>query len=311
MRSRAGAAAVARAAHGRSNSFQGTEAGARDNSMTRLDSHQHFWRYSAAEYPWISDRMGTLRRDFLPADFKPLLNQAGFAGSIAVQARQSLEETEWLLGLAAEHPFVRGVVGWVDLRAGDIRDQLARYSRRPGLVGVRHVVHDEPDDNFMLTPEFRSGISALDEFGLTYDLLLFPRHLPVATRLVREFPAQSFVLDHIAKPAIARGETEPWGSDIRRLAENPNVYCKLSGMVTEASWADWRPDDFRGYLDVIASAFGTGRLMIGSDWPVCTVSGDFLSTMRLVMGYLDSFPEAAREAVLGGNCATFYGIPGG
>ena len=276
--------------------------------MIRLDSHQHFWRYSAGQYPWISDRMAALRRDFLPADLEPLLDLIGFDGSIAVQARQSLEETDWLLGLADEHPLVKGVVGWVDLRAPGLRGQLGRYSLRRGLVGVRHVVHDEPDDNFMLTPEFRGGIAALGEFGLAYDLLLFPRHLPVATRLAREFPAQRFVLDHIAKPAIARGETEPWSSDLRRLAELPNVYCKLSGLVTEASWADWRPDDFRAYLDVIADAFGTGRLMIGSDWPVCAVSGDYASTMGLVMGYLESFPEPAREAVLGGNCAEFYGI---
>jgi len=253
--------------------------------------------------------MAALRRDFMPADLKPLLDQAGLEGSIAVQARQSPEETEWLLGLADEHPFVKGVVGWVDLRAPDVRAKLARYSGRRKLVGVRHVVHDEPDDNFMLGPEFRGGIASLGEFGLAYDLLLFPRHLPVATRLVREFPTQRFVLDHIAKPSIARGETEPWRSDLRRLAECPNVSCKLSGLVTEATWADWRPDDFRSYLDIIADAFGAGRLMIGSDWPVCTVSGDYLATMRLVMGYLESFPPEAREGVLGGNCARFYGVP--
>ena len=278
--------------------------------MTRIDSHQHFWRYAPDQYPWISDRMSSLRRDYLPADLKPLLDRIGFDGSIAVQARQSLEETEWLLGLADEHAFVRGVVGWVDLRAPDVRGQLKRYSRRPKLVGVRHVVHDEPDDNFILTREFRSGISALGDFGVAYDLLLFPRHLPAATRLVREFSAQPFVVDHIAKPAIARGETVPWSSDMRRLADLPTVHCKLSGLVTEASWADWRPDDFRGYLDIIADAFGTGRLMIGSDWPVCTVSGDYVSTMGLVMGYLESFPAAERDAVFGGNCARFYGIRG-
>jgi L-fuconolactonase len=278
--------------------------------MTRLDSHQHFWRYAPDQYPWMSDRMASLRRDFLPADFRSLLERIGFDGSIAVQARQSLEETDWLLDLADGHAFVRGVVGWVDLRAPDVRERLKSYSRRPRLVGVRHVVHDEPDDNFILTREFRRGISALGEFGLAYDLLLFPRHLPAATRLAREFPAQPFVVDHIAKPAIARGVTEPWSSDLRRLAELPNVHCKLSGLVTEAVWADWRPDDFRAYLDVIVDAFGAGRLMIGSDWPVCTVSGDFVATMGLVMGYLDLFPAADRDGVFGGNCARFYGIQG-
>ncbi len=301
---------MARATRDPSPSLHGPPGGTPPPSMSRIDSHQHFWRYDADQYPWMDGRMQALRRDFLPADFKPLLDQLGFEGSIAVQARQSLEETEWLLGLADEHAFVKGVVGWVDLRAADVGDQLARYARRPRLVGIRHVLHDEPDDNFMLRPEFRSGIASLGEHGLAYDLLLFPRHLAAATRLVREFPAQAFVLDHIAKPAIARGETQPWSSELRRLAESPNVYCKLSGMVTEAVWSDWRPDDFRAYLDVIADAFGVRRLMIGSDWPVCTVSGDYISTMRVVIGYLESFPPADREAVLGGNCARFYRIAG-
>jgi L-fuconolactonase len=278
--------------------------------MTPIDSHQHFWRYEASQYPWIDSRMRMLRRDFLPPDLKPLLDRLGFGGSIAVQARQSVEETEWLLSLAEENAFVKGVVGWVDLRANDVGEQLARYADRPKLVGVRHVVHDEPDENFILRPEFWNGIASLEAHGLAYDLLLFPRHLPAAARLVREFSAQPFVLDHIAKPAIARGETEPWSSDLRRLAEWPNVYCKLSGMVTETAWSDWRPDEFRVYLDVVVEAFGPERLMIGSDWPVCTVSGDYNSTMRIVMGYLEGFPAGAREAVLGGNCARFYRIPG-
>jgi L-fuconolactonase len=273
-----------------------------------IDSHQHFWRYSPTEYPWINDRMWALRREFLPDDLKPLLGEIGFGGSIAVQARQSLVETGWLLSLAAKHKFIKGVVGWVDLRAEDVCIQLARIPSCKALVGVRHVVHDEKNDNFMLSKEFRRGIGQLSELGLTYDLLLFPRHLPVAATLVREFPAQSFVLDHIAKPAIEKGVLEPWSTDLKELAEFPNVYCKLSGLVTEASWANWQPDDFKVYLDVIVEAFGVERLMIGSDWPVCTVSGDYVSTMRLVMGYFERFTKEQREGVLGGNCARFYGV---
>jgi len=274
----------------------------------RIDSHQHFWRYTPDEYRWIGDRMSALRRDFLPEDLKPLLEEIGFGGAIAVQARQSLFETEWLLSLTAEHKYIKGVVGWVDLRSGDVCDQLARIPGCEALVGVRHIVHDERDDNFMLSSEFRRGIGQLAELGLAYDLLLFPRHLPVAAKLANEFPAQSFVLDHIAKPAIERGVLEPWRSDLKRLADLPNVSCKLSGLVTEASWASWRPDDFRVYLDVIVNAFGIGRLMIGSDWPVCTVSRDYVSTMRLVMGYFEGFPEDQCEAVFGGNCARIYGV---
>jgi L-fuconolactonase len=274
----------------------------------RIDSHQHFWRYAPAEYGWISDRMRVLRQDYLPEDLKPLLEEIGFGGAIAVQARQSLAETEWLLSLVTDHEFIKGVVGWVDLRAEDVGDQLSGLPAREALVGVRHVVHDEKDDNFMLSREFRRGIGQLSELGLAYDLLLFPRHLPVARKLVSEFTDQSFVLDHIAKPAIERGVLEPWSTDLKVLARYPNVFCKLSGLVTEASWENWRPDDFKVYLDVIVEAFGVERLMIGSDWPVCKVSGDYVSTMRLVMGYFEGYSETEREAVFGGNCARFYGI---
>jgi L-fuconolactonase len=211
--------------------------------------------------------------------------------------------------LAAEHDFIRGVVGWVDLRSPHLRARLQKYAEHPKLVGVRHVVHDEPDDRFMLLPEFRRGIGQLREFDLTYDLLLFPHHLPVAAELVWEFPDQPFVLDHIAKPAIRGGKLSPWREDLHRLAGFPNVFCKLSGLVTEAQWKRWRPEDFHPYLDMVIGAFGTERVMIGSDWPVCTLSGDYVSTMRIVTDYVQRFPTAVREGILGGNCARFYGIP--
>lgn len=268
----------------------------------RLDSHQHFWRYDPAQHVWMDDRMSVLKRDYLPAELQPLLAAAQFEGTIAVQARQNLEETRWLLDLADRHDFIKGVVGWVDLCSPGVRRQLETF---PSLVGVRHVVHDEPDDLFMARPEFRRGIAQLREFGLTYDLLLFPRHLPVAAKLVAEFPEQPFVLDHIAKPDIRTGTMSPWREDLRRLAEFPNVFCKLSGLVTEAEWKRWRAEDFHRYLDVVFDAFGPDRLMIGSDWPVCTLSGDYASTMSIVLEYV---PAGDRAAVLGGNCARFYNL---
>ncbi|MEI8042908.1 MAG: amidohydrolase family protein [Verrucomicrobiota bacterium] len=273
-----------------------------------LDAHQHFWRYNPAHQVWMTDQMDVLRRDYLPDELAPLLAAIQFHGSIAVQARQMVEETEWLLQLSDTHDVIKGVVGWVDLRSPALREQLERFAKHPKLVGVRHVVHDEPDDQFMLLPAFRRGIAQLPEFGLTYDLLLFPKHLPVAVKLVAEFPAQPFVLDHIAKPLIRTKQIAPWAEDLKRLAEFPNVFCKLSGMVTEAEWKQWRPEDFDRCLDIVLEAFGSDRVMIGSDWPVCTLSGDYESTMRIVINYTHHFPAEKREAILGGNCARFYGL---
>ncbi|HLY41732.1 MAG TPA: amidohydrolase family protein [Terracidiphilus sp.] len=274
----------------------------------RIDAHQHFWKYSAAEYGWITEEMGALKRDFLPRDLQPLLSANGFGGSIAVQACQSVRETEWLLALAAENPFIRGVVGWVDLCSKDVSQDLERLARHRKLVGVRHVVQGEPDDAFMLRADFRKGIGLLGEFGLRYDLLLYPRHLPVAQKLVAEFPKQTFVLDHISKPLIADGVLEPWAKDITELAKYPNVWCKVSGMVTEARWKMWEPADFRPYLDVVFAAFGPERLMIGSDWPVCSISADYGATIGLVSNYTRDLHADDRERILGGNCARAYGL---
>ncbi len=274
----------------------------------RIDSHQHFWHYSPTEHTWMSGEMSALKRDFLPGDLQPLLAANEFEGSVAVQARQSLEETRWLLELASQHDFIRAVVGWVDLRSEDLPTQLEALSHNPKLAGVRHVVQDEPDNEFMLRPDFRRGISLLGEFNLTYDLLLYPKHLPAAIKLVEEFPNQPFVLDHIAKPKIAEGLLSPWREHIQALATLPNVCCKLSGMVTEANWSQWQAEDFHPYLDTVFAAFGPSRLMIGSDWPVCTISADYGQTTQIVIDYLRQFPEQEQAEVLGGNCARFYGI---
>lgn len=252
--------------------------------------------------------MAVLKRDFLPDHLQPLLASNGFDGSIAVQACQTIEETQWLISLAEKSDFIRGVVGWVDLRSADLTAELDALANHPRLVGVRHVVQAEPDDEFMLRDDFRRGIAHLAGFGLTYDLLLNLRHLPVAVKLVRDFPDQPFVLDHIAKPGIADGLMEPWTSGILELAKHENVCCKLSGMVTEANWKHWKPDDFRPYLDVVFGAFGADRLMIGSDWPVCTLSATYTETIAIVDDYIRQFTRGEQEQILGGNCASFYGL---
>ena len=274
----------------------------------RIDSHQHFWKYLPNDYAWINDQMETLKRNYLPRDLEPLLQRANFDGSIAVQARQSLEETRWLLQLAENHTFIKGVVGWVDLCDDKLDNQLQELAGMSKLSGIRHVLQDEPDDEFMLRTEFCRGISRLQEFDMTYDLLILPKHLPIAQRLVKVFPRQPFVLDHIAKPSIAKGLTEPWREDILRLADFPNVHCKLSGMVTEAKWRQWRPEDFHTYLDTILEAFGPDRLMIGSDWPVCTLSASYEATLQIVVDYIGRLSVTEQGAILGENCARFYGI---
>jgi len=274
----------------------------------RIDAHQHFWLYNDRDYEWMDESCEPIRRDFMPEDLKPHLESLGFAGSIAVQARQTLEETEWLLALADREASILGVVGWLDLCSERIDEQLERYAPHPKLKGVRHVVQDEPDDEFVLRADFQRGISRLKDYGLTYDLLLFPRHLKPAIRLVERFPEQPFVLDHIAKPDIAGGVIAGWREAIRELAAHPNVCCKLSGMVTEAKRGNWLPEDFRPYLDIVFEAFGVQRLMIGSDWPVCLLNGDYSSVMGIVIDYVKSLPTADQEAILGGNCARFYGI---
>jgi len=256
----------------------------------------------------MSDEMAQLKHDFLPEDLQPLLENLDFNGCIAVQASQTLNETSWLLELAGQHEFIKGVVGWVDLLSADLPRQLEGFASDPKLVGVRHIVQDEPDDEFMLRTAFMNGISRLRQFDLTYDLLLFPKHLRAAAQLAHKFPEQPFVLDHIAKPRIAEGLLSPWREDLQELARCPNVFCKLSGMVTEAAWNQWKPADFFLYLDTVFEAFTPERLMIGSDWPVCTLAADYASTMQIVIKYVEQFPPQARSGILGGNCARFYKI---
>jgi L-fuconolactonase len=275
-----------------------------------IDAHQHFWIYNAPEYDWIDDSMAALRRDFLPDNLKIELNHGGFHGSVAVQARQTTEETRWLLDLAERSPWILGVVGWVDLQSPEIRSQLKVLSRNPKLVGVRHVVQSEPDDRFLLRPDFLRGISALEEFDLAYDILIYTRHLPVAAEFVKRFPRQRFVLDHLAKPPIKSGKIDPWAAGIKRLAESPNVFCKLSGLVTEADWQHWEPRQIVPFLDVAFESFGSDRLMIGSDWPVCLAVASYARAIEVVRNYLLKHKPDCREGVLGANAQRFWRLPG-
>jgi L-fuconolactonase len=275
----------------------------------RLDSHQHFWLYDEREYSWIDDGMAALRRDFTPSDLEPLLRAHGFEGAITVQVRQSLEETQYLLRLAEENELIRGVVGWVDLRSPGVRLDLERFRTYPRFVGVRHVVQDEPDDRFLLGEAFLRGVAVLGELDLTYDVLVYHRHLPAVFEFVSRLPDQRLVLDHIAKPAIARAELEPWATWIRKVARFENLYCKVSGMVTEASWRKggrWKKSDFTPYLDVVLEAFGPRRLLYGSDWPVCIVAGSYESVVEIVRDFIEPLTSAEKERILGGTAVEAY-----
>lgn len=272
----------------------------------RIDAHQHFWNYSAAEYPWIGQ--GTpLERDWMPDALEREAAKVHIDGSVAVQARQTVEESRWLLKLAAASQFIKGVVGWVDLQSLTVEDDLASLSREAKFVGVRHVVQSEPAD-FMLKPEFLRGLGKLKQFNLAYDLLLFPKHLPSAVRVAQQLPEQRFVLDHIAKPLIRAGIIQPWKNDIRELAKQPNVSCKISGLVTEAKLAGWKKEDFRPYLDVVFETFGEDRVMFGSDWPVCLLAGSYDDVHGLAADFFNQFSETVRGKFFGGNAARIYRI---
>jgi L-fuconolactonase len=273
----------------------------------RIDAHQHFWRYTPEDYAWLGDSMAALRRDFLPDDLFPQMSAAGFDGCVAVQVRQTLDETRWLLELAERYRFIAGVVGWVDLCSPRVAADLAAFGWQPKLVGIRHLVQEEPDD-FLMRDDFRRGIGQLRDFGFAYDLLVYSRQLPAAADLVNRFDGQRFVLDHLGKPNVRGGEYEEWEQDLRRIAECPHVWCKLSGLVTEADWNNWTEDQLRPYLDAAFEYFGPDRLMIGSDWPVCTLAGNYARVMGVVADYVEDLGQAERDAVLGGNAIRFWNL---
>lgn len=276
----------------------------------RLDAHQHFWNHTenAADYVWMTDDLAELQRDFLPADLAPLRASTGIDGTIAVQAREMEVETDFLLGLAKEDKSVRGIVGWIDLCADNVEERLERYSDELLLKGHRMLIHDREDPNFADSEPHLRGVSLLQKYGLTCDLLLRTIHLPSAIRLVDRLPNQPFVVDHIAKPKMDKTDRDTWEEGIRAIAERPHVLCKLSGLVTEADWDDWKAESFTPYLDVVLDAFGTDRLMFGSDWPVCTLAADYEVVVGLVSDWAAKLSEDEREAIFGLNCARFYSV---
>lgn len=274
----------------------------------RIDAHQHFWRYDPAEYGWISDSMRLLRRDFLPPELRRAAAEAGIQGTVSVQARQTTRETRFLLDLARDDPFLRAVVGWAPLVEPGVAGVLEEFADEPKFKGCRHVLQDEADDNFMLRADFNAGIRAVTEAGLVYDILIYERHLPQTLEFVDRHPDQVFVLDHIAKPRIREGSFATWRERMHKLARRPRVYCKVSGMVTEADWGAWTEADLLPYLDVVLEAFGPARLMFGSDWPVCLVATGYRRWARLVAAFAARLGEAERDRILGGTAAEAYGL---
>jgi len=274
----------------------------------KIDAHQHFWIYEAHDYPWIDDQMKKLKQDYQPPQFQEELIKAGFIGSVAIQARQKVEETRWLLSLSKQYSFIKAIVGWIDLQSEKIEEHLIEFTGESKFAGVRHVIQDEKEIDFMLKKEFLRGIDYLQDYGLTYDLLIYPRHLKSACQLVQKFPELKFVVDHLAKPPIKEQTLEPWATDIKQLAMYDNVYCKLSGMVTEADWNRWKPIDLTPYMDVILEAFGPARIMIGSDWPVCLLAGDYQSVINPVLKYIKQCSENEQSKMLSDTCISFYSL---
>lgn len=272
-----------------------------------IDSHQHFWRFHPVRDSWIDDTMKIIQRDFLPSDLEPVLKNNNVDGCIAVQADQSEDESNFLLNLAEENDFIKGVVGWVDLCDLNVDERLAHFSQSPYFKGVRHILQAEKPE-FMLKEAFLNGIGKLSLFDLTYDILVFPHQLKSSIALVSKFPDQKFVLDHLAKPPIKSGKLGDWKNEIKELAKHTNVHCKLSGMVTEANWGKWAKEDFTPYLDVIFESFGTDRIMYGSDWPVCLLSGNYTEVLSITTNYIDQLSIQEQSQVMGLNAHEFYGL---
>ena len=273
----------------------------------KIDAHNHFWKYDPVRDAWIGEGMEAIKRDFFPEDFAPVLAENGMDGCIAVQADQSENETQFLLDLANDHDFIKGVVGWIDLQADDIDSRLEKFESLHLLKGFRHIAQAEAND-FLVSDKFLKGIASLSKTDFTYDILVFPPQLSAAVELVNRFPQQAFVLDHIAKPYIKKGAIDIWKKHIEKLATYEHVYCKLSGLVTEANWTNWAPEDFIPYLDVVVESFGIDRIMFGSDYPVCLIAASYGEVLGIIEGYFDSFSAGEKEKIFGKNATHFYKI---
>jgi L-fuconolactonase len=271
-----------------------------------IDAHQHFWIFNPVRDSWISDEMSVIQKDFLPVDLEVILKENGIDGSVVVQSDQSEEENNFHLKNAEQFDFIRGMVGWTDLTAEGLEAKLDYYSQFNKLKGFRHVLQSEKKRDFMLNPAFKKGINLLQKYDYTYDILIYPDQLPYVKELVKHFPKQFFIIDHLAKPAIKNNDIGQWKKDIGQVAEYENVYCKISGIVTEADWSNWKPDDFNPYIDSIVELFGTKRIMFGSDWPVCLVAGSYKQVKQIVEKYFESFSKPEKEDFFGRNAIEFY-----
>lgn len=273
-----------------------------------IDSHQHFWKFDPVRDSWITEEMKVIQRDFAPEDIKPLLDNNNIGGCVAVQADQSDKENSFLLALAEKNDFVKGVVGWVDFQAEDVEEKLIQYSSHDKLKGFRHVLQGEKQRDFMLRPAFKNGIGKLKHFNFSYDILIFPDQLKFTLDFVRSFQDQRFVIDHIAKPYIKDKKIDQWKKDMQALAKEDNVSCKISGMVTEADWKNWRKEDFKPYLDVVVESFGVKRIMYGSDWPVCLVAASYDKMFQIVKEYFSGFSNDEQQLFFGTNATQFYNL---
>jgi L-fuconolactonase len=274
--------------------------------MQKIDSHQHFWIYDKARHSWMDDSMEACRQNFLPAHLQPILQQNGFAGCVAIQVDQTEADNNFALRLAEKNSFIKGVVGWVDLQANNIEERLQHYSHIKPMKGFRHILQSEADDKFMLNAKFKHGISLLNKYDFSYDILIKPNHLLYAKELAAAFPDQRFVINHLAKPFIKAGKIDGWKEGMQALAAYQNVSCKVSGLVTEADWANWNPEDFTPYLDVVFNAFDANRVMYGSDWPVCNLAGGYSGVLKIIECYIDHLSQNEQELFWAKNAIEFY-----
>jgi L-fuconolactonase len=272
----------------------------------RIDAHQHFWKFDPVRDSWITDDMKDIQRDFLPADLLNEINAQKIDGTIAVQAAESETETRFLLELAEENNFIKGVVGWIDLKNELLDSQLQEWKKFPKLKGFRAITQGKPDDLYFKNKSFQKGIRHLTEHRFTYDLLVYQEQLPAAIQFTERFPDQAFILDHIGKPAIIAGEIKKWKENIRVLSQHPRTFCKLSGLVTEANWKKWRYEDLSPYLEIAGEYFGTDRLCFGSDWPVCLLAGSYSKITEILTRFLKQLDQVDRDKIWGANAANFY-----
>jgi L-fuconolactonase len=273
-----------------------------------IDAHQHFWHYDPNKHVWMSEAMGILKKDFLPTDLAPLLQNCAINGCVAVQANQAEEENTFLLGLAQQHDFIKGIVGWIDLRSENVEERLKYYQQFSKIKGFRHVLHDEKQRNFMLRPDFMQGVSYLNKYGYTYDILIFTDQLAYTVDFIKDFPKQPFIIDHIAKPLIKQQIVGEWKDYMAKIASFKNVYCKISGLVTEADWQEWKKEDFKAYLDIVVEAFGIDRIVYGSDWPVCQLAATYQAQFGIVKDYFSTFSQTEQNKFFGENAVRFYNL---